>query len=206
MQRSPAGFNVGADQMITFDPETHRYLSDGVPVPGVNEVLDELGFGIDLPDALLPMLEHKAEVGTAVHKAIELDIQNDLDESSIPDLMGYVQAFRKWRAETDAKIEWTEKVLEGVGYCGRADIGATIGLESILLDIKTGSKIRVNRLKTAAYNAILGYQKRGCLYLAEDGEFDWDEHTEAEDYEIWKGLVKAFHWKKPRYSKGKKWI
>lgn len=194
--------------MITFDPETHKYLSDGYPVPGVNEVLEEMGFGIDIPESLIPMFEYKTEIGTSVHKAIELDIKNDLDEESIPELMGYVKAFRKWVISEDVVIVDSEMILESnTGYCGRGDLDVLINGITAYVDIKTSNgKPRVNRLKTAAYNLILGNQKRGCLYVAEDGEFDWDEHTEAEDYEIWKSLVKAFHWKKPRYSKGKKWI
>lgn len=189
--------------MITYDHEKHKYCFEGNPIPGVNEVLNETGFGIDVPDALMPMIEYKAEIGTAVHKAIEFDLKDDLDESSIPELMGYVQAFRKAKEEMGFTVEWIELMIHSkeLGYCGRADIGATMALESIYIDIKTGHKNRTNRLKTAAYNSILGYSKRGCLYLAENGEYDWDEHTETEDYEIWKGLVRAFHWKKPRYGK-----
>lgn len=192
--------------VLTFDKENHKYFYAGYPVPGLNEILESMGL-CDFSNVPPGLLEYKTAIGDAVHLALDLDSAGILDEESLDDqTLPRVEAYRKFAKDHQFVTEWSERQLFSErGYAGTGDRGGKMNGLSAYVDIKTGCKYRENRLKTAGYNAILQYAVRGCVYLFEDGTYEWDEHEDDEDYDIWIFLVRAFHWKKPRYSKGKKW-
>ena len=63
-------------QVLTFDPEKHEYRINGVLVPSVSQILAPL---YDFSKIPRDVLERKRQIGTAIHKAIELDLLGDLD-------------------------------------------------------------------------------------------------------------------------------
>lgn len=193
--------------LTSFNKEQHKYSVGDTPIPGVSEIMKELGL-CDLSGVPVELLNYKRELGETVHEALDLLDKGLLDEESIEGspILPYVNAYKTFLFEYSPLVEWSEIIFHSErGYAGTADRGLTMNGNTWLLDIKTGCKHRNQRLQTAAYNLHFGYERRGCLYLKEDGTFELDEHEDREDYDIWIFLVRAFHWKKPRYSKGRKW-
>ena len=120
--------------------------------------------------------------GIAVHEAIALDLNGQLDWSSIdPQIQGYMDAYRKVKARlrlTVCKELEVEKVLIGEGYCGTLDLVTT----KILLDWKTGRHCWTHWMQLAAYRHAIekNLKRAGACYLAADGSYDlrWMEPAE----------------------------
>lgn len=99
------------------------------------------------------------ELGSRIHDAIELGLsRKDWDH----DLDPYVVPVMKWQLGVGT-VCWSEKILVGDGYAGRADAlleNETLNVMS-LVDFKTTGKLPKesyleHRLQTAAYAATLG--------------------------------------------------
>ena len=78
--------------MLTFEEAPHLYYWAGKPVPGVTGILAPL---IDLSMIPAGALEIARQKGVAVHKMIELDCHDDLNEDTLPKWM--LPALAKWR-------------------------------------------------------------------------------------------------------------
>lgn len=99
------------------------------------------------------------ELGSRIHEAIEAALRHiDWDHSLDP----FVLPVLKWQTST-GEICWSEKILVGDGYAGRADAlleNSTLGI-LLLVDFKTTGKLPresyvEHRLQTAAYAATIG--------------------------------------------------
>lgn len=193
--------------MLNFDQETHTYYLNDQRIPGVSEIIKDLGisslYGIDTD-----FIAYKKEIGTQVHKACDFIDLGIIQEESIPkDASPYVVAYREFLKEKSPIIESIETPLHFDDlYAGTRDRKVVINQETWTIDIKTGYAYRWHRLQTAAYWLADNTDKRGCLYLGTDGSFELKEHCDIGDVEIWKKCVDLFHWKKPRYRNGKKTI
>lgn len=184
--------------------ENHKYFLGDTPIPGVNEILESMGF-IDLSGVPVDLLAEKSELGTLVH---ELSLQDDLGILSLENIephqesaLPYIVAYRAFKEEyKPVYVKAEEPVWSECGFCGTPDRVT----EDAIYDLKTSSSIyRYTRLQTAGYAILEGVTKRYAVYLKPDGSYTVKEHTDNSDLEIFLSLVTAFHWKKPRYSKGK---
>lgn len=100
------------------------------------------------------------ETGNQIHKALSLAL---MDQQWDHSLESYVTPVVEW-VKFNGKIVWTEKVLVGDGYAGRADLLIDNGiLNSLLLtDFKTCGKLPTkdswleHKLQTAAYAKTIG--------------------------------------------------
>lgn len=99
------------------------------------------------------------EVGLQIHDAIDNALSgNPWDHS----LEHFVEPVVEW-ANTIGKVIWTERVLVGNGYAGRADALLEGKLGLYLTDFKTCSKLPTgdsypeHKLQTSAYAEGLGY-------------------------------------------------
>lgn len=111
---------------LVFEEDGHRYYRDGVRVPSVTQVIGHAGLA-DYSQVPQWMLDYKADIGRAAHKAIELDHDNDLDEETVdPRVLPYVEAFRLFVAQSGFRILYTEQRLYHPrhGYAGTLDIVA----------------------------------------------------------------------------------
>lgn len=98
--------------------------------------------------------------GTAIHDAIQRSIKGEPYEFA---LYGpYVEPVMKWIAE-NGRVGWSEQVLIGDGYAGRADALIESTQKFLLLtDFKTCTRLPTSdswpehRMQTAAYAACLG--------------------------------------------------
>lgn len=103
--------------------------------------------------------EAAAERGRMVHESIaDFLIGKPIDPAMEP----YINAFEASVKEIGGKVVWTERVLIGAGYAGRADLLLESDHEIVLPDIKTCSTLPEkgswpeHRMQTAAYAKALG--------------------------------------------------
>ncbi len=167
---------INRDYTLQFDEPAHRYLLNGVAVPSVTQVLaarrlykgDE--FWTD---------EARAR-GVAVHIATELWDQDDLDDSTLaPELSGYLEGWKAFRAQTGCQIELIEERFASTrwGCAGTIDRWVTQpDGKGQLIDLKTGQWQPAYALQIAAYRAMLaehGVETSSavCVTLCADGSF-----------------------------------
>lgn len=159
-------------------------------LPRVTEVIKEAG----LIDTTW-MTSEGAERGTFVHTACTYWDEGDLNEETLdPALRGYVQAWIRYREESDVKTwEWIEcPQQDALGlYRGTPD-RICVSEPKTLLDIKTGQYHASHRVQTAAYVGMLadGFAyRRMCVYLSNDGRYSVREFPKKE----YADDLKAFH-------------
>lgn len=108
---------------LTFNPKTHSYFVDDKRVPGVSEILKTIG----LSKSYVGVDPFYKERGIAVHRAIELYLQNNLDESSIdPILKPFFAGFLKYWEKYGTQPIAIEKMLYSplYGFAGTLDLVA----------------------------------------------------------------------------------
>lgn len=86
--------------MLTFDQETHIYKWNEEIVPSVTQLLNEFKL-IDFSGVPQDRLEYKRSLGVAVHYAIQLLEEDNLDEASLnPAIKPYLDAYKTFREVT----------------------------------------------------------------------------------------------------------
>ena len=111
---------------IDFDAARHLYRINGAVVPNVTRVLADL---YDWDSVPAQTLERKRQIGSVVHRAIELDVQNNLDESSIdPQAAGYFEAWRRFGKEKRFACHLAERQVGSwrFRYAGKRSIRSGI--------------------------------------------------------------------------------
>lgn len=112
----------------TFEEASHRYVDDnGIDRPSVTQIMDSCGM-IDYDNVPGDTMEHKRQIGDAVHYATRLYDQDDLDPFSVhPEAAPYVQCYMNLVEEVGIVCdpEWTEKgfihTVHGMTYAGTID-------------------------------------------------------------------------------------
>lgn len=187
--------------MLTFDEPSHTYRLNGVVVPSVSQVIAPLYAGVF--EAIKPdVLERKRQLGTAVHKACELDDKGDLDEDSLtPELRPYLDAWRTFRATHKVEVIENEKQLghSGLRFAGTIDRILRIDGEKWLIDLKTTAMLYPPvKVQLAGYSLLYGEPtiRRAAMKLKDDGRFVLDESDDpADDNRCFMGLLALHHWK-----------
>lgn len=163
--------------MLTFDADTHTYRLDGRVLPSVTQVLERTGL-VDysfLPPATRDMALAR---GRAVHEAIALDLEGDLDESSLEgqdgSIAGYIEAARS--ARRDLGIIGQPELFEHRAHHPAYLYAGTCDLihGDLLIDWKTNKAEWWVRLQTAAYAALHpepGRFRRIAVELHNDGTY-----------------------------------
>ena len=135
-----------------FDPIRHRYTLNGQPYPSATQVLDWLKLTPPYPET---DDNSKKELGTAVHKAVELAMCDRLDfTKTSADLIPYVNGAMEKKHEMRIRPIFTE--MRGVnlqeGYAGTLDLFAWVYDDELaVIDYKTGTPPRCAELQTAGY-------------------------------------------------------
>ena len=174
---------------LQFDPVTHTYTLRGRRLESVTQVLEDVGI-VDF-SSIPPSTRNEAlSRGSIVHEAIAIDLENDLDDASVPaQYMGYVEAARRFRADKQFEVELHEYrsyhpqflysgTLDAKGY---ANIGN--GRRRYLLDWKSGVASAWVRYQLAAYAAFFpspAAELRLCVELHADGSYRFFEFPAAE--------------------------
>ena len=184
--------------MLTFEPTTHRYTYAGQRVPGVSEIIRDAGLMPDL-SFLDPWY---LERGTRVHEATELYDAGDLDEASIdPAIAGYVDGWRRFRADAGDRLQITGVEVQGhhagYGYAGRADRLGTWDAADAVVDAKCGKPDRWHGLQLAAYAHLWvpSATVRLGVYLAKDGTYKLERYADRADWPVFQAACSLWHWR-----------
>ena len=184
-----------------FEEERHLYFVNGVQIPSVSALmrpLTDLVYGpIDKE-----VLKAAQVFGTSVHACTEYDDEGDLDPASVePEWQPYLDAYRKWRADTRPEILHIEDRLGCSKYAGTLDRICRINGQLWVVDLKTTSAIHPHvGVQLAAYVALAekfygGIYRRAALQLRGDGTYKVHEFTSYKDEICFNALLGIYHWK-----------
>lgn len=187
--------------MLTFDEDAHQYRYDGVVKPSVTQVLSKLhDFGMVPADVLAAACAR----GTYVHTLCEYHDQNDLDDSSVGDYRGYLNAWIKFSA--DHRAEWSgieaKEYSKRFGFAGTMDRRGTLAGVHYIVDIKTAAQPHpVWGLQTAAYRQLSAEQdmgwllaRRATVQLRADGSYKFLPWDSPEDWPAFQALITLTNW------------
>ncbi len=189
-------------ETVEFDEATHTYTQGGVKLPSVTTIIRAAGL---MPDFYGSGNETAMLRGTLVHRVCEFHDEGDLDESSVdPALAGYLEAWKKFRADTGfkpEKIEW-RNAHPIYRYAGMVDrTGLFGGLRSII-DIKTGAFDPWMGVQTAAYEGLfapygpVGVNRRLGVHLTAEGKYSVRRFEERSDWPIFLSALGLYNWRK----------
>lgn len=183
---------------LRFNAEDHSYWIGKKRIPGVSEILKSVGLSKNF-DGIDPFY---AQRGTAVHMAIQLFLENRLDESSLdPQIIPQWEGFRKYYAEHYFKpvaIEYRGSFMD--------DFAGTIDLitEHEIIDWKCSkSHDKVAELQGEAYKWITyGPESHSSdkFLPFKVVQFPGDGTYEVFDYgdkaALWPSVMELYRWKK----------
>jgi hypothetical protein len=137
--------------------------------------------------------------GKAIHRAIELLLQDNLDEDTVqPDFKIYIDIFKEFiKAErieplTLEKRFYNDRLL----YSGKPDIICNIDGTPCIIDIKTSkTESKQWRLQLAAYSDLTGIKKRMVVYWGED-KWKKKEYTDKTDIYVFYSCLTVYNFLK----------
>jgi hypothetical protein len=195
---------------IVLTQENHEYTVDGFVVISVTQILRDLGF-IDFTMVDPFVLRDAQARGKAVHSAIDLLEENDLDWKKLhPLIRPFVDAYAEMKEQTGWKPAMREqKVFDPIcNYAGQLDgFGSMekLGLEEVLPDYKSGIRQSAARYQTGGYAGAINkpLAKRCSIHLHGNGKFSIDWYNKPEnrnDVRAFRAIASVFHLKHPNYG------
>ncbi len=190
---------------LQFDPIDHRYTLNGVHIPNVTSVLEDVGI-VDFSMVPREIIEAAQARGTAVHHATHLYDLGTLNEDTLGEVVRpYLEGWKKFRAETGVMLLSREQMVFSQMYrfAGTLDAVAILFGKPGILDIKTGANCGA-AVQTAAYE--LAYNEplkakdrtraRWTLQLKDTGEYSVIEHTSKLDKSIFLSALSVYNYKR----------
>lgn len=189
--------------MLQFDAESHTYTVEGARVPSVTQLLAPIApdFGMVNPATL----EAKRILGTVVHEACQFDDEGDLDDESVPaEVDPYLAAWRKFRADTGAKIIANERQLfhPSLRYAGTVDRVAEFDGKTWVLDLKTSADPYPSYgVQLAGYAELMAAAgllvelHRATVHLRPDGTFKLVPFKNPADFAAFRACLALYQWK-----------
>ncbi len=179
--------------MLTFDPVKHEYRDGDRVIPSVTQILAPLS---DFSFVDADVLSAAQEFGTAVHRACELYDLQQLDIDALdPELRPYLDGWIKFCHDHSCQWVAIEKRVycETMGYAGTLDRVGFVGLDSAVVDIKSGSAMfpSVGPQLAAyahAYSAIARSMKRYAVRLF-PGSYELKQYTSPTDLSVFMSLI-----------------
>jgi len=167
------------ENIIDFDEDLHEYSIHSRIIPSVTQILKNAGY---IDDRFFT--KESRDRGTAVHELCRRYAEGvRTDALNRPlEKLEYVNAFASWMKRNHVYVIKSETTIygniNGKEYAGRFDILADINGKKVLVDIKTGGKIKWHNLQLAAY-AIASFEngervnpeRLMDLYVKKDGKF-----------------------------------
>lgn len=177
--------------------DMHTYLLDDKPIASVTTVLAAAG----MYNSKF-FTEEARNRGKFIHKATLYLLQDDLSDDSIPDeYRGYIDAFRRFMAETDCKpyVDMCEVPLFSEVYqlAGTPDIICKFNGKDAVIDVKTGVEGAITGIQLAAYALLcpIPALQRYGLYLKADGKYKLVEYKDRNDIKIFNAALSLYHWR-----------
>lgn len=192
-------------ETLTFDEAAHEYRHAGQRVPNVTRILSCL---TDYSRVPIDVLAAKADLGRRVHQACEYHDDNDLDDESVaPDVMPYLQGYRRFLQEARPRIELNERRVWNpvFRYAGTLDRVLLIDGVRWLVDLKTCFRTPASAgPQTAAYMAALphGHQvkRRAALRLLPDATYRLEPLEQPDDWAIFLACLTVHNYQESKNS------
>jgi hypothetical protein len=198
LEKIPGGF---------FDADAHVYYDEGMcRVPGTTSLLEAAGMVCyaGIPEAIL---NRKAQIGTAAHAASYYYDEGDLNESTVdPVVLGYVDAWKRFRRESDFEPEFIEYrgVSEGEGmkYGWTLDRTGLLLKRRSLLELKCTANVEPSwGPQMAAYEMAsrrLGkdagpFRRRVAVWLKPNGTYRLISYNDVQDYQVFKLALRCHY-------------
>jgi len=193
---------------FTFDEANHIYKLSGNVIPGVTQIISESGF-VDLSFVNEEYLAWKGDLGKKVHKATELYDQDDLNiETLNPTLKSYLDGWIKFENDYGFNVYNIELEMYHPLYkfAGRLDRIGVIAQDKkydyVLVDIKSGVKMKHHAIQLAGYELLYNYGKprfeqikrRLCVYLNPDG-YRVEEYKNVNDANVFLAALTMHNFK-----------
>lgn len=172
---------------FTFDEGKHEYRLDGVRLPSVTEVLEQLGF-------IEPQFytEEGRRRGLDVHYFCQYLDEGDYDPAAAKarGVDGYVESWRKFKEQAEGlKLLEIESRLYHPLYrfAGSPDRRVFLRGTEQIWDLKSGAPEDWHGYQTAAYEMLFakhprGQRPRGGVHLQADGSLaKFKAHTDLND-------------------------
>jgi hypothetical protein len=166
---------------------------------------------VDYGDVDPQVLRHKAEIGIAVHKAIELLLQNNLDWDTVDNAaMSYVVGAELWFRNMKFWLAACEQqgifqingMKFGYQYDQRGSIAYQGQRRAVIVDLKTSLKESPTwALQTAAYALAAPPLEKGqrylrvVLHLQKDGHAKPIYYTDQQDEQTFLYMAYTAIWK-----------
>lgn len=195
--------------MFRFDEPSHTYTLGAQVLPSVTQVLAPL---VDFSMVPPAVLDRARQRGVAVHRCVQLDILDDLDEESVaPEIAGYLKAWRQFRTDcqiTAADFGEPERPMyhKTYGYAGTPDVPLFLYKHWTVLDVKTAEAFSpVWPLQLAAYQELINantpkgqhkIEHRYSLRLRENGTYRLDQATDRNDWGVFLAALTINQWQK----------
>ena len=193
---------------LTFDAAKHEYRVNGAVLPSVTQVLrDFYDFSMVAPD----VLEYARQRGVAVHKAVQLDIDNDLDEASVaPEISGYLEAWRNFRSQCglrQADFGEVERPMyhPTYKYAGTPDMTVCLYKRWTVLDVKATADLHpAVALQLAGYRELVNantpkgqhkIEQRCALRLMDNGTYRLQSYTDKGDWSVFLAALTVHRFK-----------
>lgn len=198
--------------MLTFDPATHSFTLDGLPIPNVTGVLAPL---VDHDTSYYMYLESARRRGIAVHEATErydrlrgaLKSAWRPDDNSMAEVVApYLAAWQKFLDDTGFEVHSIEELVASKRhrYAGILDRLGVLNGRRAVIDIKTTAAIKpVMGIQLAAYQAAYNegrlkaeqYPQRFVCQLRKDGNYRLEEFRDRADMTVFLALLTLYSWK-----------
>ena len=173
--------------------------------PRVTHVLADIGLGPDLSMVPADTLARAQARGTAVHALIEAAAYGYLDDAAVdPDLAPYLDAYRKFIAESGADHIRSEfEVAHPVyRYIGHPDGLYWIVRRRTLVDFKTGAsdgasyQLAAYKLAWDAANPTEPIAAAAVVQLRRDGAYALHEVELPAAENVWLSAITVYHAKR----------
>lgn len=181
---------------FTFDSIAHEYFLGSKKLYGVTTVIKDCG----LMGGTEYFTDEARDRGTAVHRACELLMWDNLDFSSLDErIEGYVRSCERYLKATGFRPKRTEfrAYHPELEYAGSWDADDDV----LLLDEKSGGPSAWHKIQTAGYFELarvngIKLRRRGGLYLQADGSIaKFREHTDRNDLKVFLSCLNLCKWK-----------
>lgn len=195
--------------MIDFDPGTHTFTLDGLPIPNVTRILSPL---YDF-DPMQGYLEDARQRGIAVHEATEKhdrrvavltppSVTWQPEDTTEP----YFVAWLKFLGDTGFEIHAIEQQVfsRRHRYAGILDRLGVLNGRRVVIDIKTTSAIKpLMGVQLAAYQVAVNetlvkvkqYPYRFVCQLKGDGSYRLEEFKDKADFTVFLALLTLHNWR-----------
>jgi hypothetical protein len=191
------------DYEIKFIEETHEYFVNGVKVECISDINKEVLVSKlkDIPEFVLKKAGAR---GDAVHRMIQFDLFNALDESTVDEkLKGYYDSYRLFKEGKVIEPLLVEKRMYNPekNYCFTLDFYGKVDSLKKLWDWKTGSVYDEVKYKAQVGGQLDGLLKYGieginycgCVQLFKNGKIAKEHvYNNEEILEDWKCVKRVY--------------